>query len=453
MRQTLFYIPHEWLGLPVFGYGWLGIFWAVASVALIIYLVRRQGFSADTRSYLPLLAIVGVVIVVVLPWVEVVTDGEKLGVPIRSYGVMLLLGVVCGVALAMVRARRMGVDPDLVISLTIWLFTTGIAGARLFFVIQYWEQFRYADGVARDWWQTAGAILNVAEGGLVVYGSLVAALITIIVFVRIKRLPGLALADLMAPSMALGLALGRLGCLLNGCCYGGLCMLPWAMTFPGPDPPYQPASPPYVHQRALGLFYGISVGNEGDDPEGEVVVRRIELEGEAASAGLEAAAAGLEVEDRIVAINGRPVETLREARDAFLQAAGPTITVRTAGGSLIAWEIRPSPPPDWSLKVHPTQIYAAINATLLCVFLAAYYPYRRRDGEVIALLLGFYAVARYVLEMIRDDEGGFLGTQLTVSQTVSLGMLVVSALLWAYILRRPHGTAWPSVAGETKISG
>jgi phosphatidylglycerol:prolipoprotein diacylglycerol transferase len=75
--------------------------------------------------------------------------------------------------------------------------------------------------------------------------------------------------------------------------------------------------------------------------------------------------------------------------------------------------------------------------------LLAYYPFRRRDGEVIALLLTLYPVSRFLLEYIRKDEGGQFGTNLTISQNVSLLMLAGVAVLWYYILRRPRGTAWP----------
>jgi len=94
MRQDLFYIPHEWLGVPVFGAGWLLILWAIAGATLLAYLWRRQGWNADTRSYVPLLVLMGLLIWLVLPRLEDISDvGSSAGLPIRGYGVMLLLGV------------------------------------------------------------------------------------------------------------------------------------------------------------------------------------------------------------------------------------------------------------------------------------------------------------------------------------------------------------------------
>ena len=83
------------------------------------------------------------------------------------------------------------------------------------------------------------AIVNVAGGGLVVYGAFFGGMLGLGLFWWRHRVPLLATADLIAPSMLLGLALGRVGCLLNGCCYGGPCDLPWKVTFPWNSPVHQ----------------------------------------------------------------------------------------------------------------------------------------------------------------------------------------------------------------------
>ncbi len=75
-----------------------------------------------------------------------------------------------------------------------------------------------------------------AKGGLVVYGAFFGAVAGVLLFVRKHRLPLLAVCDLVAPSMMLGLAIGRIGCLLNGCCFGAVCDHPWAMRFPAGSP-------------------------------------------------------------------------------------------------------------------------------------------------------------------------------------------------------------------------
>src|SRR5690606_15834824 len=95
--------------------------------------------------------------------------------------------------------------------------------------------------------------------------------------------------------------------------------------------------------------------------------------------------------------------------------------------------------PERSRPVHPTQVYAAINAGLLGWFLWSYYPARRRDGEVVGLLLTLYPLGRFLLEAIRTDEGSFLGTGLSISQNISLVLLAAMAMFWWYLLRQPPG--------------
>jgi hypothetical protein len=99
--------------------------------------------------------------------------------------------------------------------------------------------------------------------------------------------------------------------------------------------------------------------------------------------------------------------------------------------------------PARSLPVHATQIYSSINAALLCLLLWAYYPMRRRDGEVFAALLLLYPITRILLEVVRVDEGGKFGTGLTISQLVSLVLIAASIVLWIYVLRQPPGSALP----------
>jgi phosphatidylglycerol---prolipoprotein diacylglyceryl transferase len=91
--------------------------------------------------------------------------------------------------------------------------------------------------------------------------------------------------------------------------------------------------------------------------------------------------------------------------------------------------------PDRSQPIHPTQIYSSVNALLLCLLTLAVYPFRQRHGQVIALLLTLYAVSRFLLEVIRNDEGGFFAT-MTISQTVSILVVLGMAVLWVYVQRQ-----------------
>jgi phosphatidylglycerol:prolipoprotein diacylglycerol transferase len=293
----------------------------------------------------------------------------------------------------------------------------------VFYVIEYWERSFKKDTLR----ETIVAVLKFSEGGLVVYGALIAVLIAVVLFVRKHRLPGLALADLIAPSMALGQGIGRIGCLLNGCCFGGYCDLPWAVTFPAPD------SPPYVSQMERGLWHGLEIDPTADEP----LIRHVDSDSPAARAGLAAPAV-------IRRINGIRVDTSNHALEVLTgkAASGAGIEVEIADGRTFQWTL-PAQPPPASRPIHPTQIYAAIDAILLAAFLLAYYPFRWRDGEVIALALTIHPVTRFLLEEIRIDEAGMWGTRFSISQIVGALILIGAAGLWAYVLRQPKGTAWP----------
>jgi phosphatidylglycerol:prolipoprotein diacylglycerol transferase len=420
MRTTLFYIPHAIGDWPVFGAGGL-LVWIVLSLGWLAWQVRRYGWTRETLSSVPILALVGVAIVYVLPSLEEVPEvGPSKGLPIRGYGVMVLCGVVAGLVLAVRQARRMGVDPEVIFSLSFAVFVVGIIGARVFYVVEYWPQYR-----SDDWRTTLIAIVNVTQGGLVVYGSLCGGALGGLWFLRRHGLPVLALADLMAPSLLVGLALGRLGCLLNGCCYGGLCE--HGLAFPAD-------SPPYKHQRSLGQLHGFRLAAE--PRTGAAVVQAVELESPAAVAGLQPGSV-------IRAIDGRLVATFPEACER-LEIAPADVTLDTDRGRV---RIVQESLPAVSLPVYPTQIYAAIGAALLALVLWSWYPFRRRDGEVLAVLLTLYPLVRIVEELLRTDEPGQFHTPLTIAQWISLLLLVAVAGFWAWLLRQPPGSVLPPADG------
>ncbi len=402
MKQTLLYIPHDALR-------WLLVGWMVFSVVFFGWLARRHGWNKETRSYLPILILVGAVIAFVLPRIA-----DAHGLPIRGYGVMMLLAIVLGVGLAAHEARRVGLNPELIFSLAVAMTLAGIVGARLFYVIQYWDQFR-----GKNLGATLAAVVNVTQGGLVVYGSLLGALLAAFVFLRRHNLPMLAMADLIAPSLVLGLAIGRLGCLLNGCCYGGLCPdAAVGVTFPQ-------GSPPYVDQLANGELLGLRTTTSVDK------VRTI-TSIQPASLAERDMHVGDQVKDITVTARLSPGMEIQDPDAIAVIVTTDHGTFRYTLGQL----------PARSRQVRPAQIYSAINAGLLCFFLWSFYPFRQHDGESIALLLTIYPMTRFLLEMVRVDEVARWGTSLTISQIVSLSVLVLASALWFYVLRQPKGTSF-----------
>ena len=132
------------------------------------------------------------------------------GLTITTYGVMLALAFILGILLAESRARRYGSTKDLVSALSFLILVGAIIGSRLFYV------FTHASDYKAEWWRA----FYVWEGGLTFYGGVILALIMCLIWIRRKKLNFGRLGDIIAPSLALGVAVGRIGCFLNGCCFG-----------------------------------------------------------------------------------------------------------------------------------------------------------------------------------------------------------------------------------------
>jgi len=246
MLSTLFHIPLRiavgGLSVPLAGWGMLLVVWGIVAAVTLARTAAAIGWRGAFETLGLPLALAAAAILWLLPMLD---DGQ--GVPVRGYGAMLLAAAAAGTWLSIVRGRRMGFDADTILALGMEVFLWGIVGARLFYVIEYHGQF-FAPG--RSWWESLRAVLNLAAGGLVVFGSLPTAAIAAWRFASRRGLSLPRLADCIAPGLLLGLALGRIGCFLNGCCYGGPCDLPWAVRFP-------PESPPWLDQAARGLLPGI----------------------------------------------------------------------------------------------------------------------------------------------------------------------------------------------------
>ena len=144
--------------------------------------------------------------------------------PVRWYGVMMACAFLAGLWTATRRARLANVHGDVIADVTMWLMAGSIIGARFVYVTTYWKQ-EFAD-------QPFSEVFMIQHGGLVYYGGLIGAMISAFGYLYWKKLPVWKIADILAPSIALGSVFGRIGCLLNGCCYGRACSLPWAIRFP-----------------------------------------------------------------------------------------------------------------------------------------------------------------------------------------------------------------------------
>ncbi|MEM9353170.1 MAG: prolipoprotein diacylglyceryl transferase family protein [Planctomycetota bacterium] len=409
MCSELFRIPMTWQGVPIFGFGLLLAAWCIVGGAVLWNVRKGPSGASEVWGYLPALAL-GAIAIVALPRLM------PSGLPIRGYGLMVLLGSVAGLWMAGFRARQAGLSVEVIHGLAFWMFILGILGARLFFVIEYWEE-RFSCG---DWRETLVEALKFTEGGLVVYGALAGAMLAFVGYTLKHRLPPLAMADLIAPSLVAGLALGRLGCLLNGCCYGGVTDVPWAVQFPAD-------SLPTIEQARRGTLFGLTLT---DGAAGVDVLAVVE-----ASPGAEA---GLVEGDTIRAAGGYGVRNRAELADALLATVreGRPLALQVGDRAVLL-----NPPASVrSRPIHPTQIYSAVNAALLCWLLWTFYAFRRSEGEVTALMLLLYPVARFLLEVIRVDESPVFGTEMSISQNISLAVFVLAAaaMLWLRSRNEPR---------------
>jgi phosphatidylglycerol---prolipoprotein diacylglyceryl transferase len=254
------------------------------------------------------------------------------GLKVFGYGSMLVLAFVFSTWLAWWRAKRERLDPEVIVDIAFWLFLFGMIGARLFYCIEYW-------GVEI---KTVWDALQYWKGGVVFYGGIVGGTAAFFVYRHFKPFPLRPFLDVVAPSIAVGTLFGRLGCFLNGCCFGDTCQYPWAIAFPK-------YSPPWGQHVSLGLI----------------------------------------------------------TRNAM-----------------------------YSLPVHPTQLYSALDALVILLLLTAFYPLRRRDGEVMGLLMLTYPVTRFLIEYLRNDEPAYFAG-MTPAQNISVLLLFSGFAYWAWLSTLP----------------
>jgi phosphatidylglycerol---prolipoprotein diacylglyceryl transferase len=146
----------------------------------------------------------------------------KLGpLNIYTYGALVALGFLIGVNWSAREAKHHGLDPEAVKDLCFYLIVGALVGARLWFVGLAWDHYS----------QHPLDILKLWEGGLVFYGGLILDLFLALIYVRYRRMSLGETFDVLAPGIALGQAVGRMGCLAAGCCYGRPTKLPWGITF------------------------------------------------------------------------------------------------------------------------------------------------------------------------------------------------------------------------------
>jgi phosphatidylglycerol---prolipoprotein diacylglyceryl transferase len=332
--------------------------------------------------------------------------------PLSGFGAMLFLSLVFCVWLASWLAKKEGIDTRYVQDIAFWIFVCGIIGARATYMIQYkvpiTEFYRF--------W----------EGGLVFYGSAIGGVVGYFVaYVLVLRRYSIStwkMADVIAPCGALGLCIGRIGCLLNGCCYGNVASPDCpAIHFP------LPAHPRFVMtEKGYQTAAGFTISTDFD-AEASRRVGRVEP-------GSAAYVAGLRDGDVVQEVNGSSAfdlyTVIGDHREWPRGKNDLVLKVRHQDGNVQS--IGPFEPE--TIGLHPTQIYESISTGLLCLLLLAFYPFRPCAGAVMVLFMLCYAVHRFLNEALRVDTDN-VAFNMTLSQNLSLVVLVCGLLLAAVLWR------------------
>jgi len=165
------------------------------------------------------------------------------GITVYSYGVLVALGVLLGLWYARREAPRLGLNPDYVWNLGIYMVLVALVVAKIWLVLSSWD---YYEASLHEIFGTVAAnhstfsqqmgnlramFMQVLQSGGTFYGGVVGAMLTIIIYTYVKKISILPLLDTFAFAVPLGHSIGRLGCLAAGCCYGKPTTVPWAVTF------------------------------------------------------------------------------------------------------------------------------------------------------------------------------------------------------------------------------
>ena len=190
-----------------------------------------------------------------------------IGHGIYWYGIILACAMLAGLFLCMKQAKRFGLTEDNVLDLVLWAVPCCILGSRIYYVIFYLDLYRNADG-SLDW----GRIVAIWDGGLAIYGTVIAGVIVVLIFTKVKKLRFAAMTDLAAMGLLLGQIIGRWANFINREAFGGLTDLPWRMRLWVSASQYIEVHPTFLYEslwNLVGLLLMLLVITKGRRFDGE----------------------------------------------------------------------------------------------------------------------------------------------------------------------------------------
>lgn len=369
---------------------------------------------------------------------------------VKSYGVMMTIAFLSAIWMACRRADRSKANADIVLNIGFISLVCGVAGARAMFVLHYWDT-RFANQP-----NPIGAIFDIRAGGLEFWGGPLLTIPALVIYLRyIAKVSTRWYLDMAAPSLAWGLAVTRIGCFLNGCCWGSVCVdhqdpalqraeYPWAVRFPF-------GSPAMSQQFQFGQLTLPKELIWTNERSGEV----IPLPREFIDAALADNGA---TRQRLQDEQSTALKALKAAHDAgpdkpgYAEAKAREDAARlalTAHANTMAGivegqcqkygisldDLKELTAVYRSKPVHPTQLYETISAVLICWILSVLFYYRTRHGIVLPWFLILYSISRVLHESIRQDNPLDVGG-VTISQAISAGTFLTGVLLLVLIYKK-----------------
>lgn len=315
---------------------------------------------------------------------------------IHGYGVMLVIGFLLAMWLAKYLARRCGLNPEVFANAALIGLFAGVIGARLSDVLENLSDFTRSD---RTILQNIGAAFDITSGGLTYYGGFLLATPLLILYAKWHKIPLRLGMDIIAPCLMIGLGIGRVGCYLNGCCYGAECHLPWAVEFPY-------GSYAYDDQYAAGQI---------TPPAGLLVP---------------------------TAQGTRPLSKDELRQGTVLQANPfdpnhPIAEPINPKAKTLAAE-------QHSLPVHPAELYSTFTALLLAGLLVAYFSTGPAPGMVFALMMILEGIGRFVLELLRVEPPVTYVHGYGLSLSMVLGIVISAAGILLALVFTKYAASHPS---------
>ena len=308
---------------------------------------------------------------------------------VKSYGVLMACGFIAAIYVIRRLSRSMGENAEHITTAALYSLIAGVVGARIFYVVHYWGQFR-GRGVIE--------MFAIWKGGLELLGGVLLAILIIAIYLRTQKLPVRRYLDILAVGLMLALAFGRIGCFFNGCCFGRPTNSPVSIRFPYGSLSYQSQIQPDKARNREKAYIDLPAEFFEYVDEADEFYLRL-----------------------------KPFDKLT-AQQRFEVTDGPYR----------------------SLAVHPTQLYESASVLIGCILI---YLHRKkgialhkqpklmpaffRSGITFALMFISYGFIRFFIEFLRDDNP-IQADGLTISQNMSIALVIGGFLLiWLFAKMKP----------------